>query len=66
MSPITAVTVTGNALLALSITCFAASLWRWLQKRAERWSNLRAPRTPRLPKLTMKNMKSKPANSRYE
>jgi hypothetical protein len=29
-------------------------------------SNLRAPRTTRLPKLTMNNMKSKPANSRYE
>ena len=35
-------------------------------KRAERLSNLRAPRTTRLPKLTTKNMKSKPANSRYE
>jgi hypothetical protein len=35
-------------------------------KRVERLSNLRTPRTTRLPKLTMKNMKSKPANSRYE
>jgi hypothetical protein len=35
-------------------------------KRAERFSNLRAPRTPRLPKLTMKNMKTRPADSRYE
>jgi hypothetical protein len=35
-------------------------------KRAERLSNLRAPRTTRLLKLTTKNMKSKPANSRYE
>lgn len=32
----------------------------------EHMSNLRAPRTTRLPKLTTKNMKSKPANSRYE
>jgi hypothetical protein len=43
---------------------------RWatkrLLKRAERFSNLRAPRTTRLPKLTTKNMKSKPANSRYK
>jgi hypothetical protein len=35
-------------------------------KRAERLSNLRAPHTTRLLKLTAKNMKSKPANSRYE
>jgi hypothetical protein len=35
-------------------------------KRAERLSNLRAPHTTRLLKLTTKNMKSKPANSRYE
>ena len=37
-----------------------------LQKRGEYLSNLRAPRTTPLPKLTMKNMKSKPVNSRYE
>ena len=36
------------------------------QKRVERLSNLRAPRTTRLPKLTTKNMKPRPANSRYE
>ncbi len=36
------------------------------QKRAERLSNLRAPRPARLPKLTTKNMKTRPANSRYE
>jgi len=35
-------------------------------KRAERFSNLRAPLSTRLLKLTTKNMKSKPANSRYE
>jgi hypothetical protein len=35
-------------------------------KRAERLSNLRAPHTTRLLKLTTKNIKSKPANSRYE
>ena len=35
-------------------------------KRVERLSNLRAPRTTRLPKLTTKNMKTRPADSRYE
>jgi hypothetical protein len=35
-------------------------------KRVERLSDLRAPRTTRLPKQAMKNMKSKPANYRYE
>jgi len=33
------------------------------QKRAERLSNLRAPRSARLPKTTMKNMKNRPENS---
>src|SRR6056297_3548414 len=37
-----------------------------LQKRAGRLSNLRAPRPARLPKLTTKNMKTRPADSRYE
>jgi len=36
------------------------------QKRVERSSSLRAPRTTRLPKTKPKNMKFKPANSRYE
>ncbi len=35
-------------------------------KHVERLSNLRTPRTTRLPTLTTKNMKYKPANSRYE
>ena len=35
-------------------------------KRVERLSNLRAPRTTRLPKTKPKNMKSRPANSRYQ
>ena len=35
-------------------------------KRGERLSNLKAPRRPHLPGLMTKNMKPKPANSRYE
>ena len=35
-------------------------------KRGERLSNLSAPRTMRLRKTKPKNMKPKPANSRYE
>ena len=35
-------------------------------KRGVRLDSLRVLRMMRLPKLTMKNMKSKPANSRYE
>jgi hypothetical protein len=37
-----------------------------LPAMVERLSNLRAPRMTRLLKLTTKNMKSKPANSRYK
>ena len=36
------------------------------QKRAGRLSNLRAPRPTRLPETTTTNMKTKPADSRYE
>jgi hypothetical protein len=52
----------------ITTTSDRTHLWatKHLQKRAERLSNLRAPRTTRLPKLTTKNMKSKPANSRYK
>jgi len=36
------------------------------QNRAERLSNLRAPRPARLPSQTTENMKNRPADSRYE
>jgi putative transposase len=36
------------------------------QKRAGRLRNLRAPRPAGLPKLTTTNMKTRPADSRYE
>ena len=53
-----------------TITITSDRIHRWEtkhpEKRAERLSNLRAPRTMRLPKLTTENMKSKPADSHYE
>ena len=52
----------------ITITSDRTHLWTTKHPltRVERLSNSRAPRTTRLPKLTIKNMKSKPANSRYE